>query len=61
MRLRQKLLIVKASTTDEIEAAFATLVQLQTGALVVGADAFFNSRREQLAGAGGTPRGSGDL
>ena len=40
--------ILKASTESEIDAAFATLVQLQAGALVVGADPFFNSRREQL-------------
>jgi putative ABC transport system substrate-binding protein len=43
-----QLTIVKAGTESEIEAAVATLVQQQAGALVVGADAFFNSRREQL-------------
>jgi putative ABC transport system substrate-binding protein len=31
-----------------IDAAFATLVQRQAGALLVGTDAFFISRREQL-------------
>jgi putative ABC transport system substrate-binding protein len=41
--------ILKASTEDEIDAAFATLVQLHAGALLVGTDPFFNSRREQLA------------
>ena len=40
--------ILKADTESEIDAAFATLVQLQAGALVVGADPFFNSRRDQL-------------
>ena len=40
--------ILKASTESEIDAAFATLVQLHAGALVVGTDPFFNSRREQL-------------
>jgi putative ABC transport system substrate-binding protein len=40
--------ILKAGTGEEIDAAFATLAQAKAGALVVGADAFFNSRREQL-------------
>ncbi len=40
--------VLKAATEGEIDAAFASLVQLQAGALVVGADPFFNSRREQL-------------
>ena len=39
---------LKAGTESEIETAFVTLVQLQAGALVVGADAFFNSQREQF-------------
>jgi putative tryptophan/tyrosine transport system substrate-binding protein len=40
--------ILRAGTDSEIEAAFATLVQLQVGALVVGADPFFYSLRDQL-------------
>jgi ABC-type uncharacterized transport system substrate-binding protein len=40
--------ILKAGTESEIDAAFETLVQLQAGALVVAADPFFNSRRDQL-------------
>jgi putative tryptophan/tyrosine transport system substrate-binding protein len=43
-----QLQIVKASTESEIDAAFATLVQLQAGALVLGPDSFFGGRREQL-------------
>jgi ABC-type uncharacterized transport system substrate-binding protein len=43
-----QLLILKAGTETEIDAAFATLVQLQAGALVVGTDPFFYSRREQI-------------
>ena len=40
--------ILKAGTESEIDAAFASLVQLHAGALVVGTDPFFNSRREQI-------------
>ena len=40
--------ILKAGTEGEIDAAFAALVELRAGALVVGADPFFSSRREQL-------------
>ncbi len=41
--------VVKAGTESEIETAFASLVQLQAGALVVGGDPFFNNGRKQLA------------
>src|SRR5262245_41853973 len=41
--------VLHASSEHEIDAAFATLVQLRAGALVIGADALFNSRSEQLA------------
>jgi putative ABC transport system substrate-binding protein len=40
--------ILKAATESEIDAAFATLVQLHIGAVVLGPDPFLNSRREQL-------------
>ena len=40
--------ILKAGTEDEIDAAFASLVELHAGALFVGGDPFFFSRREQL-------------
>jgi putative ABC transport system substrate-binding protein len=40
--------ILKASTESEIDAAFASVVQRQAGALVVSADPFFASRREQI-------------
>ena len=45
---RVQLHILKASSESEIDAAFASLVQLQAGALLVGADPFFVGRREQL-------------
>jgi putative ABC transport system substrate-binding protein len=38
-----------ASNEREIDAAFAALVRLRASALVIGADALFNSRSEQLA------------
>jgi putative ABC transport system substrate-binding protein len=40
---------LKASTSLEINAAFATLMRERPDALFVGQDAFFNSRRLQLA------------
>jgi putative ABC transport system substrate-binding protein len=40
--------ILKAATEGEIDAAFASLIQLQAGALVVVGDPFFFSRREQI-------------
>jgi putative ABC transport system substrate-binding protein len=40
--------VLGASTEDEIDAAFATIVQRGAGALLVGGDAYFNSRRAQL-------------
>jgi len=43
-----QLTILKASTEGEIEAAFASLVELHTGALLVGADPLFDPRRELL-------------
>jgi putative ABC transport system substrate-binding protein len=43
-----QLLVLKAGTESEIDAAFASLVELHAGALVVGTEAFFASRREQL-------------
>jgi putative ABC transport system substrate-binding protein len=44
-----KVQILKAGTDREIDAAFASLVQARTGALLVGSDLFFNSRIEQVA------------
>jgi putative ABC transport system substrate-binding protein len=43
-----QLVILKASTESEIDEAFATLVERNAGALLVGGDPFFYDRREQL-------------
>jgi putative tryptophan/tyrosine transport system substrate-binding protein len=40
--------ILQAATESEIDVAFATLVQLQSGALVVGSDPSFSGWRGQL-------------
>jgi putative ABC transport system substrate-binding protein len=40
--------ILRAGTEGEIDAAFATLVELHAGALFLGGDPFFFSRREQF-------------
>jgi putative tryptophan/tyrosine transport system substrate-binding protein len=41
-------LILSASTKGDLETAFATLVQEKGGALLVNADVFFTSQRDQL-------------
>jgi putative ABC transport system substrate-binding protein len=43
-----RLHILKAGAPEELETAFATLVQMRAGGLVVGANPFFSSRRAQL-------------
>jgi putative ABC transport system substrate-binding protein len=48
-----QLRVLKAGTESEIDAAFATLVQLQAGAVLVGNDPFFFSRRDQLVALAG--------
>ena len=40
--------VLNASTSREIDAAFATLVRERSDALFVGPDPFFTSRRVQL-------------
>jgi putative ABC transport system substrate-binding protein len=41
--------VLNAHTERDFDAVFAKLIQLRAGGLVIGDDAFFNSRREQLA------------
>jgi len=40
--------IVEASSESDLDTAFANLAPPQAGALVVGADPFFNARRQQI-------------
>ena len=46
--LRQKLLIVKASTERDFETAFAIMIKQQVAALLVGGDPLFTSQHNQL-------------
>ena len=46
--LGRQLLVLNASTPSEINTAFATLRQWRAGALLVGGDPFFTSRRQQI-------------
>jgi putative tryptophan/tyrosine transport system substrate-binding protein len=44
-----KLYVLNASTERDFDAVFAKLIELRAGGLVIGGDALFNSRIEQLA------------
>ena len=44
----RRLLIAKASNDEELNAAFALLVQQGVGALLVAADAYFDTRRDRI-------------
>jgi ABC-type uncharacterized transport system substrate-binding protein len=46
----QRVTFLRAATAPEIDAAFTTLAQHRSAALIVGHSAFFNSRREQIIG-----------
>ena len=46
--LSQEIVVVKASSETDLDAAFAILSHVGAEALLVAADPFFNSRREQL-------------
>ena len=47
--LGRKLIMVSASTPEDIDAAFAKLAEQRIGALFIHADAYFASRYQQLA------------
>ena len=46
--ISQRLIIAKASTDPELEAAFASLTQGGVGALLVAADPYFDTRRDRI-------------
>ena len=48
--LGQKIITIKASSEQEIAAAFSTITKSGAGALLVGGGQFYNSRRNQLVG-----------
>jgi ABC-type uncharacterized transport system substrate-binding protein len=45
----QQIIIIHASTDDDLENALVKVVNQRAGALLVANDAFFNARREQIA------------
>jgi ABC-type uncharacterized transport system substrate-binding protein len=47
--LGRDLLALDARSVQEIDAAFASIVQLRAGALLIGSGILFNNRRRQLA------------
>jgi putative ABC transport system substrate-binding protein len=44
----KKVIFFKAASESEIDAAFESMAQARAGALLVAADPFFNSRRDQI-------------
>ena len=48
LAIRLQIHVLNASTSGEIDAAFATLVRERADALFVAGDAFFGSRRVQI-------------
>ena len=48
-RLGLDLHVLNASSESDLDGVFANVIQLRAGGLVIGSDAFFNSRSEQLA------------
>jgi len=46
--VEQQLLVLRASSEEEIEAAFATAAERRTNGLLVAADPFLLSRRERI-------------
>jgi putative tryptophan/tyrosine transport system substrate-binding protein len=47
-RIGQRIVIAKAGTDDELEAAFVSLLRERVGALLVAADAYFDTQRDRI-------------
>src|SRR5215471_2681585 len=54
--LGEQLIVLNASTDQEIDAAFAELSRRRIGALLVGTDIFLNSRSDLIAALAGSHR-----
>jgi putative ABC transport system substrate-binding protein len=48
LKLGQRLHVLRASSEPDIDAAFATAVQLHAGALMIAADPYLHARRNQI-------------
>ena len=48
--INQRIVVAKASTDDELDAAFVAFVRERADALLVAADPYFNTRRDQIIG-----------
>ena len=46
----QRLIVAKASTDEELDAAFTALVRERADALLVAADPYFDTRRDRIVG-----------
>ena len=46
--INQQTHILIAHTDEEIDAAFAAMVQIRAGALLIGADSYFTGRRDKI-------------
>jgi len=48
--ISQRIVVAKASTDDELDAAFVAFVRERADALLVAADPYFDTRRDQIIG-----------
>jgi putative ABC transport system substrate-binding protein len=46
--LRRQIVVVRATSEDELDAAFATILQAAAGAVIVGSSALFINQRQKL-------------